>query len=401
MNFKISACLFASIFLIVSALNAQTVRSIGDLQLNTITTAVPVLMVAPDTRAGGMGEAGVATSADANSMHWNASKYAFAERKGGMAISYTPWLRQLVPDINLAYLSGFLKVGNGQTIAGSLRYFNLGNIIFTDINGNTTGQFKPAEFALDVAYARKLSDNFSGGLALRYIYSNLTGGQYAGGENYRAGQSVAADISALYRKADLEMGDKKTALNIGINISNIGAKISYNSSGKKDFLPTNLRLGTALDINLDQYNKLTIAFDMNKLLVPTAGYYEFDSVQNKKVFVGKIPDGSIASGVFNSFSDAPGGAKEEFKEINFAGGLEYWYDNVFAIRTGYFWESQYKGNRKFLTLGFGLKYNVFHLDGAYLIPQSRQNSPLNNTFRFTLAFDFDKATGSKKKAVND
>jgi Type IX secretion system protein PorV len=304
-----------------------------------------------------------------------------------------------VPDINLAYLSGYKKVGNGQALAASFRYFSLGNIVFTDITGVETGQFKPAEFAFDVAYSRKLSDNFSGGIALRYIYSNLTGGQYTGGENYRPGQSVAADISTLYRKADLSMGDKKTAINIGLNISNLGAKMAYNRTGKKDFLPANIRLGTAWEIHLDQYNKLTIAVDLNKLMVPTAGYYITDTKTKATTFYGKPSDVPLAKGIFQSFSDAPGGGKEELKEINYATGLEYWYDNVFAVRTGYFFESKYKGNRKFLTLGFGLKYNVFHLDGAYLIPASRQNSPLSNTFRFTLAFDFDNA--KKKKAVTD
>jgi len=386
--------------LLCSIADAQTSskQSIGILQLNTITTAVPVLMICPDTRAGGMGEAGVATSADANSMHWNPSKYAFAERSGGVSMSYTPWLKNLVPDINLAYLSGFKKLNNGQTVAATLRYFSLGNIDFTDINGNNIGSFKPAEFAFDMAYARKLSENFSGGIAVRYIYSNLAG--IAGGENYRAGQSAAADISATYRKPNIAMGDKKSTINIGMNVSNIGAKISYNKSGKKDFLPTNLKLGTAWEIDLDSYNKITFALDVNKLLVPTPALYYTDPKTGNITTIGQPSDVGITQGIFQSFQDAPGGGKEEIKEINYAGGLEYWYDNVFAIRTGYFWESQIKGNRKFLTLGFGLKYNVFHLDGAYLIPQNRQNSPLANTFRFTLAFDFDKGTG-KKKVVTD
>ena len=386
---------------ITNAQTASKTQSIGVLQLNTITTAVPVLMICPDSRAGGMGEAGVATTADANSLHWNPSKYAFIDKSAGVSLSYTPWLKNLVPDINLAYLSGFKKLSNGQTIAGSLRYFSLGNIVFTDINGIETGQFKPAEFAVDLAYARKLSDNFSGGIALRYIYSNLTGGQFAGGENYRAGQSVAADISALYRKADLSFGDKKSAISIGLNISNIGARMSYNKSGVRDFLPANLRLGTAWDINLDSYNKLTLALDLNKLLVPTPALYYTDPNTGVRTLVGRPSNVSVAQGIFQSFGDAPGGGKEEVKEINYCGGLEYWYDNVFAIRGGYFWESLIKGNRKFLTIGFGLKYNVFHLDGAYLIPQNRQNSPLANTFRFSLGFDLDSEKGTKKKAVTD
>ncbi len=364
--------------------------------LNTITTAVPFLLITPDSRAGGMGDAGVATSADANSIHWNASKLAFVDKKMGFGVSYTPWLKALVPDINLAYLSGYFKPQKDQVFAGALRYFSLGDITFTDVVGNTIGQFRPNEFSLDVAYARKLSKQFSAGMAVRYIYSNLTNGVDVLGASTHPGRSGAVDISCTYRKDDLKLSDKKSILAIGANISNIGAKISYSNSAKRDFLPTNLRLGTALTINLDDYNSLAIAFDVNKLLVPTppqyktdsAGEYLHDAAGNLVVQYGKDPNRSITSGILGSFSDAPGGFKEEMKEINYSLGVEYWYDKQFAVRLGYFYEDLTKGNRKFFTLGAGIKYNVFGLDFAYLIP-TQQRNPLENTLRFSLFFDFD------------
>lgn len=363
--------------------------------INTITTAVPFLLITPDSRAGGMGDAGVATSADANSIHWNASKLAFVDKKIGFAVSYVPWLRTLVPDINLAYLSGYYKAKKDQVFAGSLRYFSLGNITFTDVVGNTIGQFKPNEFSLDVAYARKLSKEFSGGMAIRYIYSNLTNNIDVLGSSTHAGKSVAVDVSATYLKDNLKLGDKKGAFSVGMNISNIGAKISYSSSAKRDFLPINMRLGTALTLNLDDYNTLAFAFDLTKLLVPTPPVYKYDAngpvkdaAGNQLIEAGEDPNRSIASGILGSFNDAPGGAKEELKEINYAGGIEYWYDKQFAVRIGYFYEDLTKGNRKFFTMGAGVKYNVFGLDFAYLIP-TQQRNPLENTLRFTLFFDFD------------
>jgi len=366
-------------------------------QLNTITTAVPFLIISPDARAGGMGDAGVASSADVNSIHWNPSKLAFVENKLGVSISYTPWLRKLVPDINLAYVSFYNKLKGDQTIGASLRYFSLGDITFTDNVGTEIGQFNPSEFAIDIAYARLLSENISGGIALRYINSNLTGGFQVENNATKAGQSVAADISATYRK-EMEVGKKDAVFGFGLNISNIGSKISYTETGRKDFIPINLRLGPSLKIKLNEYNDITFLVDFNKLLVPTPPIYNPDSIINgeQQILFGQNPDVSVASGIFNSFSDAPDGFSEELNEINIAGGLEYWYDNQFAFRAGYFYEHETKGNRKYFTLGAGLKYNVFGLDFAYLIPTDQRN-PLENTLRFSLIFDFN----SLKKAKDE
>lgn len=366
-------------------------------QLNTITTAVPFLIISPDARAGGMGDAGVASSADVNSIHWNPAKLAFVENKMGVAISYTPWLRKLVPDINLAYVSFYNKLKGEQTVGASLRYFSLGNITFTDNTGNEIGQFNPAEYAIDVAYARRLSEEVSAGIALRYIHSNLTGGFQVENNSTKAGQSVAADISMLYR-TEMELAKKDAIFSFGLNISNIGSKISYTETGRKDFIPINLRLGPSLKLLLNEYNDITFLLDINKLLVPTPPIYNPDSVVNgeQQILFGKNPDVSVASGIFNSFSDAPDGFSEELHEINLCGGLEYWYDNQFAFRAGYFYEHATKGNRKYFTLGAGLKYSVFGLDFAYLIPTDQRN-PLENTLRFTLIFDFN----SLKKAKDE
>jgi len=366
-------------------------------QINTITTAVPFLIISPDARAGGMGDAGAGSYADANSIHWNPSKLAFVEKKLGFAVSYTPWLRQLVPDINLAYVSFYDKLKGDQTIGASLRYFSLGNITFTDNAGNEIGQFNPNEYAFDIAYARKLSENFSGGIALRYVYSNLTGGILVENNATKPGQAVAADISATYHNSDLEIGGKDATLNVGLVISNIGNKISYTETGTKDFIPINLRLGPALTLKLNDYNELTFLVDFNKLMVPTPPIYS-DSMSNgqQQILYGSDPDVSVPEGMIKSFSDAPDGFSEEMKEINIASGFEYWYDKQFAFRAGYFYEHEDKGNRKYFTLGAGLKYNVFGLDFAYLIPTDQRN-PLENTLRFTLLFDFN----SLKKADDE
>lgn len=358
-------------------------------QINTITTAVPFLIISPDARAGGMGDVGVSSSPDANAIHWNPSKLAFVDKKMGFSISYTPWLRKLVPDINLAYVSFYNKLKGDQTLGASLRYFSLGNITFTDNTGAELGQFNPAEFAFDIAYARKLSENFSGGIALRYINSNLTGGFQVENNATKAGNSVAADISAYYQ-TEMEVSKKDAIFAVGVNISNIGTKISYTETGVKDFIPINLRLGPSLTLKLNEYNDLAFMIDFNKLLVPTPPIYNPDSVINgeQQILFGKNPDVSVASGIFNSFSDAPDGGKEELREINIGAGLEYWYDKQFAFRAGYFYEHETKGNRKYFTLGAGLKYNVFGLDFAYLIPTDQRN-PLENTLRFSLVFDFD------------
>ena len=357
-------------------------------QINTITTAVPFLMISPDARAGGMGDQGVASAPDANSIAWNPAKLAFIDKKMGFAVSYTPWLKALVNDIYLAYLTGYTKLKDGQAIGGSLRYFSLGSISFTDNQGLPIKDFKPSEFSLDVAYSRKLSESFSGGIALRYIHSNLTGGTTVEGSDSKAGNTVAADISVFHQK-DIKVGDKDAVFYYGLNISNIGAKISYTETGTKNFIPTNLRLGPGLKLKLNEFNELAFSLDINKLLVPTPPYYTQDSAsQEDIVLYGQDPNVSTAQGIFQSFSDAPGGGKEELKEIVYAFGMEYWYDKQFAFRAGYFNENKLKGNRKYFTLGAGLRYNVFGIDLAYLIPTEQRN-PLENTLHFTLTFDFD------------
>lgn len=383
-----------SFFMLTVLLNSVTAQDQTNLlgQLNTITTSVPFLMISPEARAGGMGDAGVGSSPDANSIHWNAAKLAFIDKNAGISISYTPWLRQLVNDINLAYVSWFKKIKNDQTIGGSLRYFSLGNIDFTDAVGQSLGSFNPNEWALDFAYSRKLSENFSGGIALRYIYSNLTGGLPVEGNTSKAGTSIAADVT-MYYQSDMEVGKKDAVFGAGLAITNIGSKISYTETGDKDFIPINLRIGPSLKLKLNDYNELSFLIDFNKLLVPTQPIYS-DSVDKQSgenlIIFGKNPDVSVATGMFQSFSDAPDGFSEEIKEINIAGGMEYWYDKQFAFRAGYFFESEDKGNRKYFTLGAGLKYSVFGLDFAYLIPTEQRN-PLENTLRFTLSFDFASA----------
>ena len=368
--------------------NVSGIDEIGRNNLNTITTAVPFLLISPDSRAGGMGDVGVATSPDANSLHWNPAKYSFIDQEVGFAVSYVPWLRNLVPDINLSYISGYKKLNKNEVVAMELRYFTLGDITFTDVIGNNLGQYKPSEFALGSSYSRKLSDQFSLAISARYIYSNLTGGQSAGGIATNAGQSIAADVAGYYVK-DIRIAKKDMELAFGANVSNIGNKISYTETSTRDFIPINLRLGTALNADLDDYNKISFAFDLNKLLVPTPPIYN-DSI-NDQIDFGKDPNVSVVSGIFQSFGDAPGGFNEEMREINFSVGTEYWYDNQFAIRAGYFNEHNTKGGRKFFTFGSGVKYNVFALDFSYLINASRAingNNPLANTMRFTLTFDF-------------
>ena len=370
------------------AQNVSGVDEIGRNNLNTITTAVPFLLISPDSRAGGMGDVGVATSPDANSLHWNPAKYSFIDEDMGFAVSYVPWLRELVPDINLSYISGYKKLNKNDVIAMELRYFTLGDITFTDVIGNNLGQYKPNEFAIGSSYSRKLSDQFSLAISGRYIYSNLTGGQSAGGIATNAGQSIAADVAGYYVK-DIRIAKKNAELAFGANISNIGNKISYTETSTRDFIPINLRLGAAVNTDFDEYNKISFAFDLNKLLVPTPPMYN-DSISDQ-IDLGKDPNVSVVSGIFQSFGDAPGGFNEEIREINFSLGTEYWYNNQFAIRAGYFNEHNTKGGRKFFTFGSGVKYNVFALDFSYLINASRAingNNPLANTMRFTLTFDF-------------
>lgn len=386
------------IILAVSLLNvsieAQTIfdEIATSEELNTISTSVPFLLIAPDSRAGAMGDAGVATSPDHNSIHWNASKLAFIEDERGVSMSYTPWLQDLVPEISLSYLSGFKRLNSKSTIAGSMRYFSLGEIQFTDAQGQFISNFNPNEFTIDGAYAMKLSKNFSSGLAMRYIFSNLTGGIQVpdGGGATKPGTSFAVDLSSYFQSDKFDIDDKEAYFAAGFNISNIGNKISYTDGGEEFFLPANGRLGANLFMELDEYNTVSFAFDINKLLVPTPPIY--DSLATvpgpENIISGKDPNVGVLQGIFQSFSDAPGGFQEELNELMYSVGAEYWYMNQFAIRGGYFHEHETKGARKYFTLGVGLKMNVFSLDMAFLLPATRGiRSPLANTLRFTLLFD--------------
>jgi hypothetical protein len=353
--------------------------------LNTITTAVPFLLIAPDSRSGAMGDVGVATSPDANSIHWNPAKLAFASEDMGASISYVPWLRALVPDINLSYITGYKKLNDNEAVGLEMRYFSLGDITFTNITGDVIGQYKPHEFAFGSSYARKLSDQFSLAISGRYIYSNLTGGQSAGGIETVAGQSIAADLAGFYTEP-VRMGRQDIDLAVGFNISNIGSKVSYTETSIRDFIPINMRLGTALGTDIDDYNKISLAVDINKLLVPTPPITD-----NGEIKLGQSSDVGVVSGIFQSFGDAPGGFKEEMREINYSIGSEYWYANQFAIRAGYFFEHATKGGRKFFTFGSGVKYSAFTLDFSYLINATNDagaTNPLANTMRFSMIWNF-------------
>lgn len=349
---------------------------------NNIRTAVPFLLIAPDARLGSMGEAGVAVQPDANAMSVNPSKLAFLDKKYGFSVSYSPWLKNLVPDISLSYLSGFYKPDEKTTLGAALRYFNLGELQLTDLNQQELGVYSPNEIAFDVTYARKMSESFSLGTAVRYIYSNLTSGQFSSGQQTKAGTAVAVDASAYFKQPAVLWGTD-AIVSAGLNISNIGTKMSYSETGNSQFLPTNLKIGGATTFLIDDFNQFTFALDFNKLLVPTEPVYD----ENGKIVAGKDPDRSVPAGIFGSFSDAPGGFTEELKEINIAAGMEYWYNQQFAFRAGYFYESPMKGNRRYFTLGAGLKYNVFNIDIAYLLANA-QKSPLANTLRFSLLFNF-------------
>ena len=354
--------------------------------LNTITTAVPFLLIGPDARAGAMGDVGVATSPDVNSMHWNPAKLAFVENDLGVSISFVPWLRALVNDINLSYVTGYTKIGDRQAIGFELGYFSLGQITFTDNNGGLIGDYTPNEWVIGSAYSRKLSDIFSLSIGGKYVLSDLTGGQYADGIPTASGKSFAADVSAFYAKP-IRMAGQDMDLSIGLNISNIGSKVSYTETSTRDFIPINMRLGTALGADIDDYNKISLAIDMNKLLVPTPPKYDI----NGNIVSGMDPDVAVVSGIFQSFWDAPGGYKEEFREINYSVGSEYWYNDQFALRAGYFNEHDTKGGRKYFTFGMGMKYTVYVIDFSYLVNANNDvgaTNPLANTMRFSMTWNF-------------
>ncbi len=352
-------------------------------QSNNIITAVPFLLITPDARTGSMGDAGVAVAQpDANAASINPAKLAFLEKPYGFSASYSPWLKSLVPDINLAYISGFYKLNDQSTLGGSLRYFSLGQIQLTDANQQDLGIYSPNEFAFDATYSKRFGSEFSLGTTARFIYSNLTSGQFSAGQQTKAGKSFAVDVAAFYKKQTVLFG-KDAIVSAGANFSNIGTKMEYVEGGEKIFLPTNMKLGGASTFIIDDYSQLTFALDFNKLLVPTQPIRD----TNGNIIEGKDPDRSVPAGIFGSFGDAPGGFSEELKEVGIAFGTEYWYNQQFALRAGYFYEAPEKGDRRYFTVGAGLKYNIFNIDFAYLLANP-QKSPLANTLRFSLLFNF-------------
>lgn len=374
------------VFVLLSSYNAFSQSTLSG--ANVVTSAVPFLTIAPDSRAAAMGDLGVATTPDVNSQHWNPAKYAFVGSDMGVALSYSPWLRNLVKDINLGYLVGYKKLDEYQTLSASLRYFALGDIMFMDLYGNYIATQSPNEFAIDFGYSRLLSEYFSGAVVVRYIRSDLTAGQVINGVESHAGNTFSADV-AFYYQNEFSSKRNDNRLSAGINISNVGGKISYTDGDIKDFIPANLRLGASYTTAPDDYNSFTFSLDLNKLLVPTPPKREGEFNPGDIIYPGGInSDMSVVAGIFKSFGDAPGGFKEELQEISISVGAEYWYNKQFALRAGYFHENQNKGNRKFFGAGAGLMLNVFSLDFSYLIPIIR-NHPMENTLRFTLQFDID------------
>lgn len=360
------------------------------LKFNPIQTAVPSLSISPESRGAAMGDIGVATTPDINSQHWNPAKYAFMDSKGGLGISYTPWLRKLVNDIALMYATGYYKIGDLQALSASLRYFSLGEVQIRESNDPQAIGYtiNPYEMAVDLAYSRQLSEKFSAAVALRFIYTDMT---YGGDNDVTPGTAFAADI-AMYYNNYVFIGNAESLWSWGLNISNIGSKVSVDGGNNSSFIPTNLRLGTSLLYPIDDYNHIAVSVDFNKLLVPTPPQESLSLDEDGNIIIDeneaweKYKDMSPITGIFKSFSDAPGGFKEELKEINWSIGAEYTYDNRFALRTGYYHESSIKGNRKYFTFGAGFKMNIFQIDAAYMIATAQQ-SPLDQTLRFSLAFD--------------
>ncbi len=398
MKYSIKYFLFSGLFaLFVFPVHAD---EDGKNMFNPLTTGVTTLGIAPDARGGSMGDLGVATDPDVNSQYWNPSKYAFAYSSAGVSVSYTPWLRKLVNDINLAYVAGYWKFGGNdlQALSASLRYFSLGSVPTYDNNGTLQNKVNPYEMAIDLGYSRKLSSSFSMGVVFRFIYSDMGFGGLSSAEDMSGAAAFAADISG-YQTVYPIIGRSECQFSWGFNISNIGSKVSYDGGTNSSFLPTNLRLGFSFLFPIYDYNTLSINFDANKLLVPAAPRQsdytyedEYGNTQYDTEAYNRAKDkfnntGSI-SGIFKSFSDAPGGFKEELREIYFSTGLEYSYNRRFFVRAGYYYENKYKGNRQYATFGAGFSLNVFSLDAAYVLATA-QSSPLDQTMRFTLSFDMD------------
>ena len=355
----------------------------GD-KYRTITTAVPFLTITPDSRAAAMGDAGVATSPDANSIYWNSAKLVFVENKMGGSLSYTPWLAKIINDMHIFYLSGYYKISRVQAVAVSMKYFDMGEVDLRSIINEPLGRYNPRDFAVDVAYSRLLSENFSIGGAIRYIQSNLTGASTTT-QDAKPGKSVAVDFGVYYTKP---MVSKNSVLSLGATVTNIGSKISYTDANTKNFIPGNIRLGGAYKVDVNPLNSFTFALDFNKLLVPSPP----DSLSDPK-------SKTLLSGVFGSFGDAQGGFKEEIHEIMTSVGVEYWYNNIFAGRVGYFNEAKDKGNRKYITAGAGFKLNSFGFDVAYMVPINKRENALAETLRLTLHF-IPKAKESNEEVAN-
>ena len=397
--FKKSIVILMSLLMMGFVVKAQQDETGQDLQYNVISTAVPFMIIAPDARSGAMGDLGVSTSPDVYSMHWNPAKYAFIEDDFSVGLAYSPWLRKLVPDMNIAYLAWSKRMSNKSAIAGSLKYFSLGEINFRGQANEDLGTYSPNEFAFDLCYSRKLGDYLSAAVAGRFIYSHLTQGV----TNYsRAAWSVAADIGVYYQRP-VSFNTIDGEFSWGVAITNMGSKMSYtNANSKTDFIPTNLRLGPTIKLNIDEFNSLAFSLDINKLLVPTPPIYARDSVGNPisnghggyEIEKGYDPNVSMIQGMIQSFYDAPGGFSEEMKEFTLSIGTEYWYNKIFAVRAGFFHEAKMKGNRRYLTFGAGLRYNVFALDVSYLVPVNNKGNsgtnPLEGTMRFNLAFNINK-----------
>ena len=372
---------------------------------NAVISAVPFLRITPDARAGAMGDVGIAVSADANAMNFNTSKLVFSEENAGVSATYTPWLRALgLNDMYIAYLAGYTKLNNRQAIGGSIRYFSLGEINFTDENGSALGTGSPNELEANVGFAQKLSEKLSVGINAKFVYSNLASGVVVGGQTAKVGYAGGADISLSYR-TPIKVNGNKNFFSLGVAATNVGSKISYTNSANKDYLPANLGIGAAYEMNINEFNTLTFAVDINKLMVPTPQPKVFKDEKGNIVTnpewdasgnnIADYKEYSPIKSILTSFTDAPGGFTDELKEYTYSIGAEYWYDKQFAVRAGYFNENKLKGGRKYLTLGLGLKYNVFGLNFSYLVPTTSQRNPLDNTLRFSLLFDFGALRGEE------
>ena len=382
---KLGLILVCALLLMTTFTIAQTVTG-ADTTFRPITTAVPFLTISPDARHAALGDAGVAASSDANAAYWNPAKLVFIDKAYGGTMSFTPWLGKITNDMWVSYISGFYKITREQAVAFGFKYFDLGDFYARSSANEPEGTFRPNEFSLDITYSRLLTENFSVGLTGRYIRSNLLG-SYNGSSitDTKPGNSVATDIGVYYTTA--LKGAKTNSLSLAAVISNIGAKLTYSDNNNKDFLPTNLRFGAAYTTELDPYNSFTFVMDINKLMVPSPNEDR------------TIPDKSLLDGIFGSFSDAPDGFSEEIKEFIVNAGVEYWYNQTFAGRVGYFSESKEKGNRKYMTVGLGFRKDKFGIDVAYLVPTNKREHPLAETIRFTLLFQIKAEV--KEETVTD